>query len=130
MFPCYKFTCTNWITCSPSTPTQARVESGGKRARSPTSDGEDCTITKAQKIHDVQGARTRAKDFDDLTREIIRIAISVYRVMVCTIAPFPDQPLELSFATAAWKQACEKVEVRVQMTTEVLRMASLIHYLL
>lgn len=110
MLPYCDFTFTH-SPFSPSTPTQAHIESGSKHAQSPSNNGEDYPFAKAQKIHEVQGVRPRAKDFDDLTREVIRIVISIYRCMVCTIAPFPDQPSELAFAMSAWKQACEKVEV-------------------
>ena len=93
---------------------------GQKRAHSPDDENHTQT-TKAQKIYESQG-RPKAKDYDDLTQEILTIAIAIYRCLICTDTPFPDHAKELEFVRIAWKTACEQVEVKLQITPELVKM--------
>jgi hypothetical protein len=93
---------------------------GQKRAHSPD-DENQTQITKAQKIYESHG-RPKARDYDDLTQEILAIAIAIYRCLICTDTPFPDHAKELEFVRIAWKKACEQVEVKLQITPELVKM--------
>ena len=93
---------------------------GQKRARSPD-DKNHTQTTNAQKIYESQG-RPKAKDYDDLTQEILTIAIAIYQCLICTDTPFPDHAKELEFVRIAWKTACEQVEVKLQITPELVKM--------
>jgi len=93
---------------------------GQKRAR-PLDDENDVQTTKAHKIYESQG-RPKAKDYDDLTQEILAISIAVYRCLICTNTPFPDHAKELEFVRLAWRKACEKIEVKLEMTPELVKM--------
>ena len=104
----------------------ASPKSGSKRGRSDDSvaDVHEQQTAKAQKLYESQG-RPKAKDYDNVTQEILGVAIPIYRCLVCTRAPFPDHTKELEFVKIAWRKACEQVEVRLEMTPELIRMVYL-----
>jgi hypothetical protein len=90
-----------------------------KRARS--SDEILLEITKVQKIYESQG-RPKAKDYDDVTQEVLAIAIAIYRCLICTDTPFPDHAKELEFVKIGWTIACKKLDIRLEMTPELVKM--------
>jgi len=81
----------------------------------------DTQIVKAQKLYESQG-RPKAKDYDDVTQEILSTAIAVYRCLICTNTPFPDHSQELEFVTIAWRIACKKMGVKLEVTPELVKM--------
>jgi hypothetical protein len=78
-------------------------------------------ITKVQKIYESQG-RPKAKDYDDVTQEVLSIAIAIYRCLICTDTPFPDHAKELEFVKIGWAIACKKLDIRLEMTPELVKM--------
>ncbi|KAH9910619.1 hypothetical protein B0H21DRAFT_668586, partial [Amylocystis lapponica] len=77
---------------------------------------------KMQKAND-GSARPKAADFDDITQEVLSIAVAVFRCLICTQAPFPDtSALELDMAKRAWREACEKTGLNVMLTPTLLKM--------
>jgi hypothetical protein len=80
-------------------------------------------IATAQKLYESQG-RPKAKDYDDVTQEILAIAIAIYRCLICTNTPFPDHVKELEFVRIAWKIACRKLDIQLEMTPELVKMVS------
>jgi hypothetical protein len=91
-----------------------------KQAHSPD-DEIDPQIVKAQKLYESQG-RPKAKDYDDVTQEILAIAITNYCCLICTDTPFPDHSKELQFVTIAWRIAYKKMDVKLEMTPELVKM--------
>jgi hypothetical protein len=81
---------------------------------------------KAQKLWESVG-RPKAKDYDDVTQEILSVAIAVYRCLISTDTPFPDHSKELEFVKIAWNVACKKVGLKLEMTPELVKMVC-IHY--
>jgi hypothetical protein len=93
---------------------------GQKCACSPDDENHTQT-TRAQKIYESQRC-PKAKDYDDLTQEILTIAIAIYQCLICTGTPFPDHAKELGFVRIAQKTACEQVEVKLQIMPELVKM--------
>ncbi|KAJ7662854.1 hypothetical protein B0H17DRAFT_1257671, partial [Mycena rosella] len=73
------------------------------------------------KISDNQG-RPRAKDYDDTTQELISIANTWYRCLLATEDAFPDSTTETVMVTAAWKTACEELQVAVRLTPDIAKL--------
>jgi hypothetical protein len=90
-----------------------------KRAR--PSDGILLETTKVQKMCGGWG-RPKVKDYDDMTQEVLVIAIAIYRCLICIDTPFPDHAKELEFVKIGWVHACKKLGVRLEMTTELVKM--------
>jgi hypothetical protein len=96
------------------------VTTGGKRAR----DDDDFQLeqtVKAQKLWQSVG-RPKAKDYDDVTQEILSVAIAVYRCLISTDTPFPDHSKELEFVKIAWNVACKKADMWLEMNPELVKM--------
>jgi hypothetical protein len=79
---------------------------------------------KAQKIYESQ-RRPKAKDYDDVTQKVLAIAIAVYRCLICTDTPFLDHAKELEFAKIGWKIGCKKLDIRLEMTPELVKMVGI-----
>ncbi|KAJ7235768.1 hypothetical protein C8J57DRAFT_1088707, partial [Mycena rebaudengoi] len=92
----------------PSSPT-----TGDKRARSPD-ERSDLRPTQAQKVNDNQG-RPKARDYDDVTQELLAVAITWYRCLISTCDAFPDHETEREFAVQAWAKACEELKVAMPL---------------
>ncbi|GBE84276.1 hypothetical protein SCP_0602540 [Sparassis crispa] len=105
-------------------PDEVTVTSGSKHRRRPSDDG-DAEITHTPKYSKEPDGSQRpcARDFDDFTKEILGLAISIYRCLISTEAPFPDtNTLETQPAQRAWKKACEKTSLNVILTPTLLKM--------
>jgi len=109
------------------------VTVGAKRARDDNSNGSDDgspsqsgQTVKARKLWESVG-RPKAKGYDDVTQEILSVAIAVYRCLIATDTPFPDHSKELEFVKITWNIACKKVGLKLEMTPELVKMVC-IHY--
>ena len=89
-----------------------------KRQRSESVD----SFREAKVAKYVGGQRPKASDFQDLTKECIAIAISVYRCLVSTTNPFPDHATETKLAGEAWAIACEDVESDQPLTPKISKL--------
>jgi hypothetical protein len=101
------------------------VEVGEKRGHV-ESDDEVASVhaaqtAKAQKVH-VSSGRPKAKDYDDVTQEVLAIAIAIYRCLISTEAPFPDHVQEVAFAKTAWEKASEICNIVMSTTPEIIKM--------
>ena len=83
-------------------------------------------ITKVQKIYESQG-HPKAKDYDDVTQEVLSIAIAIYRCLICTDTPFLDHTKELKFIKIGWTIACKKLDIPLKMMPELVKMVFLCH---
>ncbi|KAG1850229.1 hypothetical protein DFJ58DRAFT_842503 [Suillus subalutaceus] len=73
----------------------------------------------------VHGSRQRAKasDFDDISKEILSTACSIFRCLIVTQAPFPDSvAAETKLAKEAWHEVCQMKDVNVKLTPLVVKM--------
>jgi hypothetical protein len=94
------------------------------RKQAHSSDEIDTQVYKAQKLYESQG-RPKAKDYDDVTQEVLTVAIAIYRCLICTDTPYPDHSQELEFVKIGWRIACKKMEVKLEMTPELVKMVCL-----
>jgi len=92
------------------------------RAKHTHDDNNNLTQTvKAWKVWESIGC-PKAKDYDDITQEVVSIAIAVYHCLISTDTPFPDHLKELEFVKIVWNVACKKVDLRLEMTPELVKM--------
>ncbi|KAJ7690981.1 hypothetical protein B0H17DRAFT_1063845 [Mycena rosella] len=92
---------------------------GDKRPRSPGD--EDMRPAQAQKSSS-SGGRPKAKDYDDVTQELIALAIKIYCCLLSTKHAFPDHMMELEFLRTAWKRACEQLNVAMDLTPTISKL--------
>ncbi|KAG1806059.1 hypothetical protein EV424DRAFT_1516950 [Suillus variegatus] len=72
---------------------------------------------------DGSAQRLKASDFDDITKEILTTAITIFRCLVVTRAPFPDSILiETKLAKEAWREACGAKGINVRLTPGLMKM--------
>ncbi|KAJ6456820.1 hypothetical protein C8R47DRAFT_996109, partial [Mycena vitilis] len=90
-----------------------------KRDRS--SDDDDIRVVQAQKINNHQG-RPRAKDFDDLTQELVSITNTWFRCLLATRDAFPEHTPEQQMLRQSWSWACQELGVHMSMTPDIAKL--------
>ncbi|KAJ7677748.1 hypothetical protein DFH06DRAFT_559873 [Mycena polygramma] len=106
-----------------------RLEASPSRSRSPatgdkrdrSSDDDDIRVAQAQKINDHQG-RPRAKDFDDLTQELVGITNTWFRCLLATRDAFPEHTPEQEMLRQSWSWACQELGVHMSMTPDIAKL--------
>ncbi|KAJ6564236.1 hypothetical protein B0H19DRAFT_941479 [Mycena capillaripes] len=93
---------------------------GDKRARSPE-DSDDLRAVQAQRTGIFTG-RPKAKDFDDVTQEVIALAIKLYRCYVSMKYGFPDSTRELEFLRKSWAEACSRLNIGMELTPTIFKL--------
>ncbi|KAG2738353.1 hypothetical protein P692DRAFT_20758820, partial [Suillus brevipes Sb2] len=84
---------------------------------------EDTVVPKVKKNADGSRRRVKASDFDEISKEILITACSVYRCLIVTQAPFPDSvAAETKLAKEAWCEACQLKGVDVKLTPSAVNM--------
>lgn len=68
-------------------------------------------------------SRPKAKDFDDVTQELIALAITIYRCLISTKQAFPDHATELEFLRKAWAEACQRCNIAMDLTPTISKLA-------
>lgn len=87
-------------TPSPDPPS---VQPGEKRPRSDDSDCETEEVAhKAHKINEKSG-RPKARDYDDVAKEIILQAATIYHCLLSTENGFPELAVETELVKVAWE---------------------------
>lgn len=88
-------------------------------------------IKKSAKNHDLKdkennasGRRARARDFDELVRQIIRVAAAEYRCCIATVSAFPDADEADNMAVQAWTKACMLKDSSVPVGAAHLKLVS------
>ncbi|KAJ7100313.1 hypothetical protein C8R43DRAFT_851793, partial [Mycena crocata] len=75
----------------------------------------------AQKINDHQG-RPRAKDYDDLTQELISFANTWFRCLLATQDGFPEHIVEAEMVNLSWNKSCEELGVKMRLTPDIAKL--------
>lgn len=75
---------------------------------------------KAAKVNDHSG-RPRQGDYDDNTKEVIAMAITLFRCKISTHHVFPEHAMEVQWASEAWGEACTFAMLKITPTPEILR---------
>ncbi|KAJ7092927.1 hypothetical protein B0H15DRAFT_165265 [Mycena belliarum] len=94
------------------------LSAGDKRPRSPS---DDLRVAQAQKTGTTTG-RPKAADFDDVTREVIALAIAIYRCYLSVVHAFPDHAMEQDFLHKAWAEACRQLKIVMDITPTISKL--------
>ncbi|KAG1734203.1 uncharacterized protein EDB91DRAFT_1084113 [Suillus paluster] len=85
-----------------------------------TNDKDDDAL---KKIFDGSHQRVKASDFDEISKEILGTATSIFRCLIVTQAPFPDGvAVEMRLAKEAWHEACKIKGIQVKLTPPAVKM--------
>ncbi|RDB14714.1 hypothetical protein Hypma_016210 [Hypsizygus marmoreus] len=76
----------------------------GPRKRARSADSEHNVPIKAQKIHESTG-RLKALDYNELAKEVLSVATSIFRCLISTRGAFPSHLEEIGYIKDAWLQA-------------------------
>ncbi|KIK32086.1 hypothetical protein CY34DRAFT_38169, partial [Suillus luteus UH-Slu-Lm8-n1] len=82
------------------------------------------TVAPKMKKH-LDGSRHRVKvtDFDDVSKDILITAISVFRCLIVTQAPFPESiAVETSLGKEAWNEACQLRGINIKLMPAAIKM--------
>ncbi|KAJ7233461.1 hypothetical protein C8J57DRAFT_1090518 [Mycena rebaudengoi] len=91
---------------------------GAKRQRS-TSVGE---LRTAQSQRTGTGGRVKASEYDDTTQELLKQAISNFRVLISAENAFPDHDTEVEFVGRAWNGACHTLKLSMELTPNIAKL--------
>ncbi|KAJ7155305.1 hypothetical protein C8R46DRAFT_1296798 [Mycena filopes] len=86
---------------------------GDKRKRSPEDD--DMRTAQAQRTSTATG-RPKARDYDDVTQELLALSIKLYRCCLASRHPFPDHAMELELVREVWATACTMLNISMQLS--------------
>ncbi|KAG0696692.1 hypothetical protein DFH29DRAFT_1082778 [Suillus ampliporus] len=68
-------------------------------------------------------SRVKVADFDDVSKDILVTAISLFRCLIVTKAPFPDSIAdETMLGKDAWREACQLKGVNIKLTPLAIKM--------
>lgn len=82
-------------------------------------------VPKVKKNSDGSRQRVKASDFDNISKEILTTACSIFRCLIVTRAPFPDSvAVETNLAKEAWHEACKIKDIDVKITPLAVKMVS------
>ncbi|KII82960.1 hypothetical protein PLICRDRAFT_180857 [Plicaturopsis crispa FD-325 SS-3] len=93
------------------------ADTGNKRRRSPTPPPTRQAIT----IQESKG-RPKAGDYETAVRHVLSTAIAIYRCRLTSENPYPDGILEVTWAKAAWKEACEMCDTSLASNMELIKL--------
>ncbi|KAG1779093.1 hypothetical protein EV702DRAFT_1195608 [Suillus placidus] len=81
------------------------------------------TTPKIMKISNGSRQQLKASDFDDITKDLLATAISIYRCLIVTRVPFPQTLIvETKIAKEAWREASNLADLTVQLTPLLVKM--------
>jgi hypothetical protein len=87
---------------------------------------EAATVALKMKKHsDGSHHRIKVADFDDVSKDILVTAISIFRCLIVTQAPFPDSIAdETMLGKEAWREACQLKGINIKLTPLAIKMVS------
>ncbi|KAJ7810174.1 hypothetical protein B0H14DRAFT_3480868 [Mycena olivaceomarginata] len=94
---------------------------GDKRRRSDSVDSEDLRSTQSPKAT-ASESRPRAKDLDDLSKEVVMHAIDLYRCSISTEIFFPDHNEEPPLVRRAFNKSCKALNLKMIMTPAIYKL--------
>jgi hypothetical protein len=108
---------------APAVQHKRKHQDRGESSSESESDDED-SHAKAQKISNKAG-RPRAADYNDLAKELILQAATVYRCLLSTEDAFPELVQESEMVKAAWEQVNQETGlVPLRMTPDIAKIVS------
>ncbi|KAH7917335.1 hypothetical protein BV22DRAFT_1135495 [Leucogyrophana mollusca] len=79
---------------------------------------EEVAAVRASAGHD----RPKAAAYESNVRAVLKLAIEIYRGLLLTENPYPDDPQEADWSRTVWRQACENLGFRITHTPELLKL--------
>ncbi|KAG2140342.1 hypothetical protein BD769DRAFT_1350194 [Suillus cothurnatus] len=80
-------------------------------------------LPKIKKKIDGSCQRMKSSDFNDISKEILVMATSIFRCLIVTQAPFPDNvAVETKLAKTAWHEACQIKGINVKLRPSGVKM--------
>ncbi|KAG1831210.1 hypothetical protein DFJ58DRAFT_671426, partial [Suillus subalutaceus] len=80
-------------------------------------------VLKIKKNSDGSHQRVKASDFDDVSKDVLVTATSIFRCLIVTQAPFPDTiAVETMLAKEAWHEVCEIKGISVKLMPSAVKM--------
>ena len=97
-----------------------------KRKETPATTSIDTTVVTKKVKADGSGSRGRIRqaDFNELTRSIIEETISIYRVQIGSVEPFPERADDRDTVKQAWVEVCTSRNVRVELEEDIFKLVS------
>jgi hypothetical protein len=78
-----------------------------------------------KKILDGSRQCAKASDFDDISKEILVTATSIFQCLIVTQVPFPDGiAVETRLAKEAWHEACKIKGIKVKLMPPAVKIVS------
>ena len=102
------------------------IQPGEKRPRPEDSDSEieEISVHKALKINETSG-RPKARDYDDVAKEIILQAATIYRCLLGTNNGFPELAAETDLVKLAWDNANKESGMQsLELTPDIAKIVS------
>ncbi|KAG1801495.1 uncharacterized protein HD556DRAFT_1438520 [Suillus plorans] len=108
---------------NPSIPTTKGPKAPHNVDESTDDDDDDAADDDDDDDDEQLPAARGTNDFDEISKEILITACSVYRCLIVTQAPFPDSiAAETKLAKEVWHEACQLKGVDVKLTPSAVNM--------
>lgn len=99
------------------------IQPGEKRPRPDDSDVEVEVVHKALKVNEKLG-RPKARDYEDMAKEVILQAAIIYRCLLSTQNGFPELAAETELVKMAWEKANTESGTSLALTPEIAKIVS------
>ncbi|KAG2114531.1 hypothetical protein DEU56DRAFT_933783, partial [Suillus clintonianus] len=97
-----------------------------RASKRPLDTEEGTTVALKMKKHSDGSrlpSRVKVTDFDDVSKDILVTAISIFRCLIVTQAPFPDSIAdETMLGKEAWREACQLKGINIKLTPLAIKM--------
>lgn len=97
-----------------------------RASKRPLDTEEGATVALKMKKHSDGSrlpSRVKVADFDDVSKDILVTAISIFRCLIVTQAPFPDSIAdETMLGKEAWHEACQLKGINIKLTPLAIKM--------
>ena len=99
------------------------IQPGEKRPHPDDSDVEVEVVHKALKVNEKLG-RPKARDYEDMAKEVILQAAIIYRCLLSTQNGFPELAAETELVKMAWEKANTESGTSLALTPEIAKIVS------
>ncbi|KAG1865455.1 hypothetical protein DFJ58DRAFT_864495 [Suillus subalutaceus] len=77
---------------------------------------------------ELDGSCLKVSDFDDISKEVLVMAVSIFRCLLVMHAPFPDTiAVEMKLAKEAWNESCKIKGANIKLTPSAMKMEVIRH---
>jgi hypothetical protein len=87
------------------------------------------TMIRPKIKKELNSSHLKVSDFDDISKEVLITAVSIFWCLLITHAPFPDTiAVEMKLTKEAWNKLCKIKGANIKLTPSAMKMVS--HYVL